>query len=54
MTWAELFERAAAFGVAEADIREALARRRQPGREPDDVDDGPTDDGPARDGGDGA
>lgn len=31
MTWADLFERAAAFGVAEDEVREALARRRARG-----------------------
>ncbi len=35
MSWAALFERAEAFGVEEAAVREALADRREP---PDDSD----------------
>ena len=30
MTWAELFERAAAHGISEGEVREALAARRGP------------------------
>jgi hypothetical protein len=29
MTWATLFERAAAYDVDESEVREALARRRE-------------------------